>query len=186
MRRLQINAQISATTSILEFSGSVFWIIIASYYKGTNYVGLISAITIYDILLPYALLANTSHNKNRIIELGWQNVIKNVLGFPNIVGDDNGRNSNETPNANETTKDGGTSTSSVKTVKLNNHGDSETLSSTIYKRSSLGSKTLESESTLHVPAVENQSTDDKTRKERSEFANLDAEAMARMARIARL
>jgi hypothetical protein len=26
---------------------------------------------------------NTSHNKNRIVELGWKNVLKNILGKPN-------------------------------------------------------------------------------------------------------
>ena len=35
--------------------------------------------SLYMILLPYAFLMNTSHNKNRLVEYGWSNVIKNVL-----------------------------------------------------------------------------------------------------------
>ena len=31
------------------------------------------------ILLPYAFLMNTSHNKNRIVEYGWINVFKNLI-----------------------------------------------------------------------------------------------------------
>ena len=32
----------------------------------------------YMIILPYAFLMNTSHNKDKVAEHGWANVIKNV------------------------------------------------------------------------------------------------------------
>ena len=38
---------------------------------------------VYDVLLPYAFLMNTSHNKTRVVSLGWTNVILNILGNNN-------------------------------------------------------------------------------------------------------
>ena len=44
---------------------------------------------LYMILLPYAFLMNTSHNKKRVVEYGWSNVFKNLIRKPNnIVRDD--------------------------------------------------------------------------------------------------
>ena len=36
---------------------------------------------LYLILLPRAFLMNTSHNKSRIIEHGWENILRNTLGL---------------------------------------------------------------------------------------------------------
>ena len=45
--------------------------------------------SLYMILLPYAFLMNTSHNKKRIVKYGWSNVFKNLIRKPNnIVRDD--------------------------------------------------------------------------------------------------
>ena len=38
---------------------------------------------VYDVLLPYAFLMNTSHNKTRVVSLGWSNVISNIVGNNN-------------------------------------------------------------------------------------------------------
>ena len=38
---------------------------------------------LYDIILPHVFLMNTSENKNRIVELGWKNVLKNIVGICN-------------------------------------------------------------------------------------------------------
>ena len=35
----------------------------------------------YLILLPCAFLMNTSHNKRRVIEHGWENVLRNTFGL---------------------------------------------------------------------------------------------------------
>ena len=37
--------------------------------------------TSYLILLPCAFLMNTSHNKRRVIEHGWKNVLRNTFGL---------------------------------------------------------------------------------------------------------
>ena len=170
MRRLKINAQISATTSILEFAFNLLFIIIVGYYKGTNHIGLIAAITIYDIILPFALLANTSHNKNRVIESGWKNAVKNVIGFSNIASEENSRSSNETE---------GTSTSTVQKIKLNNHGDSKILPTTIYRSSSRRSRNLERDSTLNVPTDENDLTNKEHQRKKPDFVNLDANSLVK-------
>ena len=38
----------------------------------------------YLILLPSAFLMNTSHNKRRVIEHGWKNVLRNTFGLSQI------------------------------------------------------------------------------------------------------
>ena len=39
----------------------------------------------YHILLPYTFLANTSHNKDLIIDDGWTNTFRNTFGFLNNI-----------------------------------------------------------------------------------------------------
>ena len=57
--------------------------ILLRYYKGTNFYNLIGAMVVYDVLLPYSFLMNTSHNKDRVVQLGWKNVFKNIIGKSN-------------------------------------------------------------------------------------------------------
>ena len=85
MRKMRVNAQITAVTSILEIAGNIvqwaIWILI------TKFVGLgslIQSILLYFVVLPYVFLMNKSHNKNRIIEDGWINVLKNAIGTGRI------------------------------------------------------------------------------------------------------
>ena len=42
---------------------------------------MISIMITYLILLPCAFLMNTSHNKRRVIEHGWKNVLRNTFGL---------------------------------------------------------------------------------------------------------
>ena len=85
MQKMRVNAQITAVTSILEIVGNVvqwaIWILI------TKFVGLgslIQSILLYFVVLPYVFLMNTSHNKSRIVEDGWINVLKNAIGTGRI------------------------------------------------------------------------------------------------------
>lgn len=85
MQKMRVNAQITAVTSILEIVGNVvqwaIWILI------TKFVGLgslIQSILLYFVVLPYVFLMNTNHNKSRIVEDGWINVLKNAIGTGRI------------------------------------------------------------------------------------------------------
>ena len=40
------------------------------------------------MVLPYSFLMNTSHNKNRIVEHGWKNVLNDILGRPQNLSND--------------------------------------------------------------------------------------------------
>ena len=52
----------------------------SSYVQGDmNNINLLWFMTLYFILLPYAFLMNTKHNKNRVVEDGWQGVFKNIF-----------------------------------------------------------------------------------------------------------
>ena len=46
----------------------------------TSYATLLQIMTLYMVFLPYSFLMNTSHNKYRVVEHGWKNVLRNLLG----------------------------------------------------------------------------------------------------------
>ena len=87
MKKVKVNAQARAMISMLESIYGVIIIILYWYFKGTSLLNLILAMVLYHIILPHAFLMNTSETKNRIVELGWKNVIKNIVGIStNSVG----------------------------------------------------------------------------------------------------
>jgi hypothetical protein len=82
MKKVRVNAQVTFMTSILELFGSVTLVILAVVFKAHTLPTLIHSTIFYHILLPRAFLMNTSHNKDRIIEYGWKNILRNLLGMP--------------------------------------------------------------------------------------------------------
>ena len=80
MRKLRVNAQVTATTTTLETCLNVAFIIHLKLTKGTTASSIIHSMTKNMVIIPYVFLMNTAHNKDRIIEYGWQNVFKN-LGY---------------------------------------------------------------------------------------------------------
>ena len=89
MRKLLVNAQVTAVISSIEVMFFVIHIIAVSAAGGTTSVTPIVVLVMYMILfmiiLPYAFLMNTSYNKERIIEHGFTNVIKNMTTSNSIV-----------------------------------------------------------------------------------------------------
>jgi hypothetical protein len=69
--------------SIIETSAQVCNIFFIWYFKSTTITNLIIGMILFDIILPHAFLMNTSQNKNRIVELGWKNILKNIVGIFN-------------------------------------------------------------------------------------------------------
>ena len=78
-RKLLVNMQVTAMVSFLEASSNLIYIVILVIIVRTSYSTLLQLITCYMIILPYAFLMNTSHNKNRVIEYGWKNVFMNLI-----------------------------------------------------------------------------------------------------------
>ena len=78
-RKLLINAEVTAVTTLIELIGWVTFIIHLYCIKGKSFSTLLHAIVIRCAIMPYVFLMNTSHNKDRIIERGWKNVFKNIL-----------------------------------------------------------------------------------------------------------
>jgi hypothetical protein len=83
MKKLQVNAQVTATTAFIETFTQAIFVVVLVYNKGTTYSSLILVMLLYQIILPYAFLMNTSHNKNRIVEFGWKIVLYNLIGRSN-------------------------------------------------------------------------------------------------------
>ena len=75
MKKVKTNAQVTSMVCIIETAVVLFnWITF-------GLIGFwISLFILYLILLPYVFLMNTSHNKERVIEYGWKNVIWNFIG----------------------------------------------------------------------------------------------------------
>ena len=61
--------------------GNVIVVILAVVFRAGTFPIVIHTIIVYSILLPLAFLMNTSHNKTRILEYGWRNVLRNLLGM---------------------------------------------------------------------------------------------------------
>ena len=80
MRKILVNAQITATISIIESISNITYVILVAITVRTNYGTLINLLVLYMIVLPYSFLMNTSHNKERIIEQGWMNIFTNIFG----------------------------------------------------------------------------------------------------------
>ena len=78
-----VNAQITALTTFLELFAMATYLIHIAYMKGPSFSTAAHAMGVYNLLLPYAFLMNTSHNKNRIIDNGWANVVGNIIGRSN-------------------------------------------------------------------------------------------------------
>ena len=79
MKKLLVNAQVKAMVSFLETFSNILYVIVVLFTVRTSYTTLLQIMSLYLVLLPYASLMNTSHNKNRIVEFGWKNVFRNIL-----------------------------------------------------------------------------------------------------------
>ena len=81
VKKVKINAQITFVIYVLEcIANTSIYIIWGFVYGTSNHVTLGLAILWFHIILPYMFLMNTSHNKNRIMNDGWWNTIKNTIG----------------------------------------------------------------------------------------------------------
>ena len=82
MKRVLVNAQITAMISSIEFIFLTVHMIAVWVVGGTDSEMLVLVMVIYMILFmivsPYSFLMNSSYNKSRIIEHGWINVMKNM------------------------------------------------------------------------------------------------------------
>ena len=90
MKKLQVNAQVTYFTSLLELIGNATIVVHVVYTKSATFSTLIHNMVFYCILSPHAFLMNTSHNKYRIVEYGWKNVILNLFRTVSNVDKSNG------------------------------------------------------------------------------------------------
>ena len=79
MNRLHVNAQVTCMILLLEILFSFIQLTLLIIFKAHTFPTLINGIFLWSIVLPHSFLMNTSHNKRRIIEIGWINVLRNVF-----------------------------------------------------------------------------------------------------------
>lgn len=79
-KKIKVNSQITAMISFLEVAVQIFYFILLGFViKKTTFGTLITAMMLYLIILPYSFLMNTSNNKNRVVEVGWRAIFKNIM-----------------------------------------------------------------------------------------------------------
>ena len=81
MKRLKVNAQITALTTFIEFVGNITMVLHLYFAESNAYASFIHTMAFYLIVIPYAFLMNTNDNKWRIIDSGWRNIFKNLIGM---------------------------------------------------------------------------------------------------------
>ena len=78
-KKVWVNAQVTGTIAFLEMILTILYVIMIALYRSTHFANLLIVMVLYDVILPYSFLMNTSHNKKRIVEFGWKNVLKNII-----------------------------------------------------------------------------------------------------------
>ena len=80
-RKLLVNSQVTAMITISELLYAVlFGVFYGFVSKGSSFGTLIQGMSVQYVAVPYVFLMNTSYNKYRVVEIGWKNVLKNILG----------------------------------------------------------------------------------------------------------
>ena len=85
-KNVRVNAQVTAVVTIFEVVGMCIIVMthllaINQGFSGLEFVFQSLFMLLHFVILPYAFLMNTTSNKNRIIEDGWMNVLKNMVFF---------------------------------------------------------------------------------------------------------
>ena len=83
IKKLYVNAQITAIISALEGLGLVMTVLISTI-SGSYATAIFSFRLLENIALPYLYLVNTQENRNRIIDQGWMKCFRNFFHFPAI------------------------------------------------------------------------------------------------------
>ena len=81
IRRLKVNAQITALITSIEFLGNLTLFLHLYFVESNPWTSTIHGMVFYNIMGPYAFLSNTTDNKNRIIDTGWGSIFRNLLGI---------------------------------------------------------------------------------------------------------
>ena len=137
MKKLQVNAQVTYFTSLLELFGNATIVVHVVYTKSATFSTLIHNMIFYCILSPHVFLTNTSDNKYRIVEYGWKNVIRNLFRRETISAPDKRVQTSMNDSRYESNKctksnsvaDSQMSNSSTKMIKKSNYDRADTPSS---------------------------------------------------------
>ena len=77
---MHVNAQVTAVTTMMEVLGNcIIGALFVVFDSFTRFTSAAPFMFLHFVVLSYAYLMNTRYNKNRIIEYGWKNVLKNMI-----------------------------------------------------------------------------------------------------------
>jgi hypothetical protein len=87
MKKLYVNSQVTAFTTICESIGHFVIFLLAFITKSSEISSDITRIVFIMLhfnFLPYVFLMNTKENKSRVVQQGWVNLIRNLNCCANI------------------------------------------------------------------------------------------------------
>lgn len=84
MRKMQVSSRVTAVITLLEIVGNWVNVIILGFTNHSGIETLTLGMILYFVVLSYSFLMNTSHNRNRVVEKGWANVLKNVVRWDKL------------------------------------------------------------------------------------------------------
>jgi hypothetical protein len=81
---LLVSSQVTAMVTFLEVAYTIVYIVVIGIIvQKTSFGTLTQNMGLFFVVLPYSYLMNTSHNRHRIVDLGWKNILKNIFGCRN-------------------------------------------------------------------------------------------------------
>ena len=83
MKKVKVNVQITFIIYIIESVANVsVWVVWFLVFQKSNDVSRMLSVLWYHLILPYIFLMNTSHNKNLVVDDGWETTIRNTFINP--------------------------------------------------------------------------------------------------------
>ena len=59
-KKVWVNAQVTGTIAFIEMILTILYVVMVAYYGSTHFTNLLIVMALYDVILPYAFLMNTS------------------------------------------------------------------------------------------------------------------------------
>ena len=151
---MTVNVQFTAITAAIELLGNITFAIHLIYNKGPSFSSFVHVLFTYLIILPCVFLMNTPKNKNMIIENGWRNTIRNIIGIQSS-NDSNNENASSSKIAVRYQRD----LTGNQCNETEQDSDNDLVISTIFRNAPL-SNIPQTVSPLNVPFHENMPTTD--------------------------
>ena len=81
VKKAQISAKITSAICILEAISMMVLFIVRNIWQSYE-VSMVLVIFFFYVAIPFTFLKNSSENKERLVDVGFLNIIQNTFGIP--------------------------------------------------------------------------------------------------------